>query len=264
MASLPFVENLSRPIARAGEMGTPRPRAESEKGNMSEALKAQREEQGVLVPANKAGALSNGNSARGYLAEHATTAVTYIKFGKAGQFEKSGTNGETVPEKSQFIVPYTEIQALQVKFNGPGNSPDRHGGPIFKGVVPPRRETLGDLDRETWPIGLSGQPEDPWVLQLLMPLQSVETGELFCFQTSSKTGRRAVDAVIAMCERMQVTEPDFYPIIELRVGGFEHKKNPRIGFVKTPQFVRVGKAPKSDIRLADTSLSGDLNDSIPF
>src|SRR5262249_33825896 len=136
-------------------------------------------------------------------------------------------------------------------------------GNLFDGFVPPNRESLGDTDENEWEMGLSGKPADPWQFQLLLPLQSVESGELFVFNTSSITGRRAVDNLIAACGRIQETEPNDYPIIKLRIGGFQHRDE-RIGWIKTPAFDRVGKTPKADTTVADTSLGGELNDEIPW
>jgi hypothetical protein len=62
---------------------------------------------------------------------------------------------------------------------------------------------------------------------------------------------------------MQAKEPDDYPVVRLRISGYEHDDE-RVGWVKTPAFDRVGKAPKSNAALADTSREKDLDDEIPF
>jgi hypothetical protein len=69
--------------------------------------------------------------------------------------------------------------------------------------------------------------------------------------------------VIRMCGKMQKKEPDDYPVIKLRISGFEHK-DPRVGWIKTPAFDRIGKAPKTDAALADTSRENDFSDAILF
>ena len=110
---------------------------------------------------------------------------------------------------------------------------------------------------------MTGRPADPWQFQVLMPMQRVEDGELFVFQTGSITGRRACDNLISACIRMQASEPDYYPVIKLRVSGFQHR-NERIGWVKTPAFERVGKSLKADATVTQTSLEADLNDDVPW
>jgi hypothetical protein len=135
--------------------------------------------------------------------------------------------------------------------------------PIVAGFNPPKREELGDLDQAEWETGLSGKPTDPWQFQLLLPLQHVQTNELFVFQTTSITGRRAVDRLIQGCERMMRIEPNEYPVIKLRISGFQHRDD-RVGWVKVPAFERIGKAPKTDVTMAVTTVAKDLDDEIPF
>lgn len=204
------------------------------------------------------------NSVSDYLSTHGLgMSGTFMKFSKEGKFVKALDDNEEIPEGTTFIVIYDQTQGGWLKFTGKGNPPIRKQGPLFGGFNPPKREELGDLDQTTWELGLSGKPTDPWQLQLLLPLQHVETNELFVFQTTSATGRRAVDRVIQTCERMSRLEPNDYPVIKLRVSGFQHRDD-RVGWVKTPAFERVGKAPKADATMAVTSLAKDMDDEIPF
>ena len=136
-------------------------------------------------------------------------------------------------------------------------------GPVFSGFVPPGREELGDLDEAQWEIGLSGKPTDPWQFQVLVPMHDTQNGEMYIFGTTSITGRRECDKLISACARMQKSEPDFYPVVKLDVSGFEHRDS-RIGWVRTPCFTRIGKAPKSDTSAAKTSLADNMSDAIPF
>jgi hypothetical protein len=226
-------------------------------------LKQQREQEGAIVPASKRALANGGSPVSAYLAAHGVgMSGTFFKFAKDGKFRKA-VDDEEIPEGTQFVVIYDQIQGGWIKFMGKGTPPERKQGNLFEGFVPPDRETLGDLDQNEWEEGLSGKPADPWQFQLLVPLQNVEMGELFVFNTSSITGRRAVDSLIAACGRMQQTEPDDYPVIKLRIGGFQHRDD-RIGWIKTPAFERCGKAPKANTTMADTSAAADLSDEIPF
>jgi len=187
----------------------------------------------------------------------------HIKFDGKGGGYKVTSDGSIVKEDTQVVVVYPQIQAGYIKFNGKGNPPDRKMGPVFSGFTPPDRESLGDTDQDLWEKSLEGKPQDPWQFQLMVPMQVVETGELLIFSTSSITGKRAVDNLIEQCERMQRLEPDFYPVIKLSIGGFQHRDS-RVGWVKTPALPRVGKAPKSDVSAALTTASDDMSHSIPF
>jgi hypothetical protein len=230
-----------------------------------QALKEQRERHGVIVPAAKLALTTNGSSpAAAYLSTHGLGMTgLFFKFAKDGVFRQTSDDKE-IPEGTVFRVIYDQIQTGWIKFMGKGNTPERRMGPIFQGFNPPKREALGDMDQSLWEIDeMTGKPVNPWQLQILMPMQRVEDGELFVFQTTSLTGRRACDNLIAACVRMQTAEPDYYPLIKLRVSGFQHK-NERVGWIKTPAFERVGKSPKSDATVVQTSVGEDLNDEIPY
>jgi hypothetical protein len=229
---------------------------------MSE-LKQQREQQGVVVPASKAALMNGGSPVSAYLAAHGVgMAGTFFKFAKDGKFRKTGDD-EEIPEGTTFTVIYDQHVVGWIKFMGKGNQPIRKQGRVFDGFVPAPRAELGDNDPQEWELDLSGKPADPWQLQHLLPLQNVETGELFVFQTTSLTGRRACDSLVEMCGRMSRNEPDVYPVIKLRVGGFNHRDD-RVGWVKTPAFERVGKASKANTTVTDTSLAGEMNDELPW
>jgi hypothetical protein len=230
---------------------------------MSEALRQQRQEEGAIVPASKKALANGGSSVSGYLAAHGVgMAGTFFKFAKDGVFRKS-SDDEEISEGTEFVCIYDQVQAGWVKFAGKGVQPERKQGAIFSGFVPPPRSELGDEDQSEWDTDLSGKPADPWQFQLLIPMQSVETGELFVFQTTSVTGRRAGDNLIGLCGRMERNEPDHYPVIKLRISGFNHRDE-RVGWVKTPAFERVGKAPKANTTMAESSVAADMNDALPF
>jgi hypothetical protein len=231
----------------------------------ADALMQQREDHGVIMPINKANQLAtNGASpVAGYLAECGVGMNgTFFKFAKDGKVRKT-SDEEEIPEGTEFVVAYDQIQAGWIKFNGKGNPPDRHMGPIFDGYQPPNRESLGDTDQSQWETDLSGKPSDPWRHQMLVPLQHSETGELFVFGTTSLTGRREVGNLIRHCDRLRNKEPDAYPVIKLQVGGFAHRDK-RVGWVKTPKFAVVGRAPKNNMGAASSAIADDMSDAIPF
>jgi hypothetical protein len=229
---------------------------------MSEELKQQREQEGAIIPAAKRALVNGGESpVAGYLSTHAVGVDgAPMKFNpKTGEFVD--LDGEAVPA-GEYVGVYDMIRGGFIKFDGEGNPPKREQGYLFQGYVPPPRSDLGDADETKWENGLNGQPQDPWQFQLLLPLQHVESGKLFVFQTTSWSGRRAVDQLISACARMQKSEPEHYPVV--RLGSADRKGSEgRISY-KAPTFARVGKALKSDTSVASTSLADDLNDTIPF
>jgi hypothetical protein len=231
----------------------------------ADVLQRQREEHVVIVPADKLPAVTNGiDAVLQYVNEHAggTTGTFFKLDGKDGRYKKT-RDDEEVPVGTQMVCIYDQAQVGWIKFNGKGNPPDRHMGSLFDGFRAPKREELGDTDQALWERNLSGQPDDPWKSQILLPLQDVETGELFVFGTTSATGRKAVGNLLTHCQRMSQRDPENYPIVRLDTGGFQHRDE-RVGFVKTPAFPVIGKAPKSGAAKIDTSVAADLNDAMPF
>jgi hypothetical protein len=185
-----------------------------------------------------------------------------IKFGKDGQF--------VTPDDSEPIADTVDYTALcdqtligWMKFNGEGTPPDRRMGLLYDGFLMPERSTLGDDDPATWELGLDGKPQDPWQHHVYLVLQHGDTSELFTYVTSSVTGRRAIGNLLRHYDRMQRTHPDMYPVIKLKVGGFNHRDE-RVGWVSTPVLGVVGRAPKDSVAKPDGSIAADMNDQIPF
>ena len=108
-------------------------------------------------------------------------------------------------------------------------------------------------------MGLNNEPQDPYQHQMVLPLQEVKAKEMFCFVTSSRTGRRAVGNLLRHHQRAQKTNPHE----GLGKGGFQHKDT-RVGFVSTPVFIVVGRTDRSSAATPDTSLAADLIDEIRF
>ena len=216
-----------------------------------------------------AAAIDNRTPEQRYIDEVAPSSIVgrLIKFNKEGHFI-TNDDGDAISEDTDFFALCGDVQIGYVKFSHEeGVPPERHMGLLYDGYRMPPRETLGDLDAAEWPAGLSGEPEDPWLHQQNLVLQQVDTRELFTFSTTSKTGRRAVGNLLRHFDRMRRTAPDDVPVIRLKAGGFQHKDD-RIGWVPTPLFAVVGRAPRDDaakpeMSPPDTSAGGDMNDEIP-
>jgi len=184
-----------------------------------------------------------------------------IKFDKTGTFITPDDEGE-VKDAIDFIALCDMTLIGWIKFNDDA-PPTRHMGLLYDGFVMPPRDSLGDFDPNDWSAGLSGEPEDPWKHQIYLVLQQSGTTELFTFVTSSKTGRRSVGNLLRHYDRMRKSNADEYPVVRLKRGGFEHKDE-RIGFVPTPVFAVVGRAPRDSAAKPDTSSGNDMSDGIPF
>jgi hypothetical protein len=185
-----------------------------------------------------------------------------VKFGKDGKFV-TADDDEPIDESAEFVALCDETLIGWIRFHRDGETPpDRVQGLLYDGFVMPPRETLGDMDQTQWVNGLSGKPEDPWKHQMCLVLQHTETRELFTYVTTSDTGRRAVGNLLRHYDRMRRSGTDEVPVVRLKVGGFNHRDD-RIGWVPTPVFAVVGRAPRDSAATPDTSTAADLNDGIP-
>jgi hypothetical protein len=200
-----------------------------------------------------------------YLDEIAPSGIVgrLIKFSKEGNFV-TADDGEVVSGDADFVALCDQTLIGWIKFHADGETPpDRAQGLLHGGFKMPDRASLGDNDQAEWPIGLSGQPADPWQHQVCIVLQNTETNELYTFATTSQTGRRAAGNLLRHYDRMQRTNPSDLPIVRLRPGGYQHRDE-RIGWVATPTFVVVGRTPRDSAAKPDTSIAADMSDSLPF
>jgi hypothetical protein len=252
-------------VPRGREKGVSQTTRESQKvtAKMSDELKKQREQQGVILPAAKTngGAVApHLNAGMNYLAKHATSGVP-VRFSKDGKFILPTEGDKELPEGSTFAVIWDQGRGGFQKFGEKGERPEYRVALIFSGK-PPERDELPDNDPKEWPISkLSREQEDPWREVILVPLQSTEDGQVYVFSTMGVTGLKAASNLLMQSARMASKDGDSYPVIKLRRGGYEDR---RFGWVNVPAFERVGKALKSDITAAVTSVRGDLDDEIPF
>jgi hypothetical protein len=185
-----------------------------------------------------------------------------VKFTKNGEFVTSDDD-TVIGEDADFTAILDQTLVGWIKFNGEGNPPDRVMGLLYDGFVTPARDTLGDSDAASWELGLDGRPQDPWQHHVYLVLQNTETQELFTYVTSSITGRRAVGNLLRHYDRMGRTNSGAYPVVKLKVGGFQHRDD-RVGWVKTPVLAIVGRTPKDSAAKPDTSVGADMSDEIPF
>lgn len=183
-----------------------------------------------------------------------------IKFSKDGKFVFADTD-EVISPAIEFVALVGETLVGWIRFHHDGETPpERVQGLLFDGFEMPPRETLGELDQAEWPAGLSGLPEDPWKHQICLVLQRLDTQEIATFVTTSQTGRNAVGSLIRHYRRLQKTNPGEQPVVRLQAGGFNHR-DPRVGWVATPQFSIVGHVPQGSTAKPDKA--ADLNDEIP-
>jgi hypothetical protein len=83
------------------------------------------------------------------------------------------------------------------------------------GVLPDRHE-LSHADPSQWPIGPSGDRQDPWQDTRAVYMADPATAKAYTFITTSMGGHEAVRALSGQITRMRVARPGAVPIVELR------------------------------------------------
>jgi hypothetical protein len=152
-----------------------------------------------------------------------------IKFnGKSGRWLFGDTDEEIDPN-TDFVALCDEVLIGWIRFNGKGELPTRIQGLLYDGFIMPPQSSLPDRDPSKWELGLDGEPADPWQHQMCLILQSPGTHELATFATTSPTGRRAVGNLLRHYDRMRKKDDDHYPVVRLKVSGYNHRDESWLG-----------------------------------
>jgi hypothetical protein len=163
---------------------------------------------------------------------------------------------EPVPDGSEFIALCDQTQGGRVKFNGAGEKPDYHLGPIYDGYRPPERKDLSYPE-------LADTDNDVWKWQHLLPLQDKVSRDLFTLSVVSKTGNAAVMDLLRYYNRKRKTAPDMLPLVRLKAVGYQ-PNIPGVGYQYKPILVIIGSHDRNGAAKPDTSVAADINDQIPF
>jgi hypothetical protein len=182
-----------------------------------------------------------------------------VKFTKDGEFVTTD-DGLPLPKCATYRFPGDETEISWIKFNGPGTPPERHGGLLYSDYRLPNRGDLGDDDESQWETGLGGKPQDPWQHQISLSFEACASGELFVFVTSSKTGHKACGRLLSAYDRMRASSD--VPLVQLVPSSFKHKDS-RVGLVRVPSFVVVGRAPRDSVTTGEPTTADLLNDELP-
>jgi hypothetical protein len=145
------------------------------------------------------------------------------------------------------------------------------------GLPPIERSDLDEKDKSLWPVGLSGEQEDPWRPTVFVPMMDGE-GRLFTFEINSLSGLREIGQLLRRFKQHARRHPDVYPIVKLDVATFT-PKDKKITIFK-PSFAPAGYVARAKFHaaLAEAGYVGELetagqvvdepvdemNDEIPF
>lgn len=195
----------------------------------------------------------------------AETFQKMIKFKKEGETSVYISDGEVLEIGTQMIAHALAWTKTWVKFKDK-EVVERKIYRIARGEKCPERDELDENDPSKWPLGLNNKPSDPWVLQYLVPLESMD-GEVRIFVASSFGGRRAVSELCSAYGRRRVKDPSCgQPIIRLDKGLMPTRN---FGDVARPQFTIVGwddQGIRGEVKEIATEAMKreEFNDEIPF
>ena len=166
-----------------------------------------------------------------------------VKFNKEAKFV---TADDDVPidENAEFIALCDETLVGWIKFFNDGTTPPaRIMGALYDGFMPPRRETLGDLDQAEWPSRAFGRTRKTFGnIKTRGVAAHADARTLHvCNHVDHWPHKRG--KLVRHYNRTRKTHPDELPVVRLRAGGFNSKK-PGVGWVSVPVFAVVGRAPR--------------------
>jgi hypothetical protein len=144
---------------------------------------------------------------------------------------------------------------------------DHRMGLVIENFQPPKRQELGDLDKEEWETDDGGEPRDPWQFSNYLVMADPESREVFTFTTSSRGGLGAIGELCKVFGKQMRQQPDKIPVVELDVGSYQHREK-SYGRIKYPIFKIAGWADRAPFAELLGSSNGDGGDGdaeqIPF
>ena len=104
------------------------------------------------------------------------------------------------------------------------------------GQIHPSRDDLPDQDDSLWPLGLDGEPADPWRDTRYLYLVNPRTGADYTFITDSYGGRRGVGSLKSKIMNVRMAHPGAVPVVKATSAPFKTS----YGMKKRPEFEVIG------------------------
>jgi hypothetical protein len=125
------------------------------------------------------------------------------------------------------------------------------------GPKPPRPESFTNEDE--WPIGLSGEPEDPWKYTRFLFLLDPQSAATLVYSTSSFGGAIGIDELAKAIRLMRQGRAGAVPAIKLQSRQWKN----RYGTRPRPFFLVTGWHFKEQGG-GDLKTVNDMDDTLPF
>ena len=176
-------------------------------------------------------------------------------------------DGVEVPVGTKFVALLHETRKGYIKFNGDGALPDVHMVRIDEDADIERDdERLGDNDKTKWPIGLNGEPEDPWKEQYAIPMMRYDAGgELYAYIARGIVAMNSAGDLLGRWRYHPKRATGLIPVIRLESGTYPSRRfggrKPKPVLKIDDWVTRTGAPPPATEQL---SLSDELNDKIDY
>jgi hypothetical protein len=179
-----------------------------------------------------------GNNAVAIRSEEAEYILAAAKqdagFDKILKFKKGVyvVDDKTIPLGTEFLAHTTAWTKCWIKFID-GEFMERKLYRVALGEQPAEREDLDDLDQSTWKLGIDGKPADPWILQYMLPMETLSSGDIVVFCSQSAGGKLAVSDICGAYARRCKKGVLGQPVVKLGCTMMPTKK---FGDVQRPLF----------------------------
>ena len=167
-----------------------------------------------------------------------------LKFDKFGEWI-SGESGDVLPIGTELVAQMEELHYGWIKWED-GKPVEQIMGRVKDEFTPPKRNELGDTDKEEWPVDDDGRSRDPWQFSYYLILKAANSDELYTFATSSKGGKDAIAKLAKVFGAAQRYREDQFPVVALNQSFYMHP-NKEFGKIKTPQFDLVAWTSRDEI-----------------
>jgi hypothetical protein len=174
-------------------------------------------------------------------------------------------DGVEVPAGTKFVALLHETRKGFIKFND-GGPPDVRMVRIDENAKVPERDELGDNNRTEWPIGLNGEPDDPWKPQFVIPMARHDSGgELYVYVARGVVAMNSAGDLLGRWRYHPKRKAGLVPVIHIESGTYPSKRfggrKPKPVLKIDDWVTRTGEPPPA---IAKSSLSEELNDSIDY
>ena len=219
--------------------------------------------QQLTVSAAAAPASMSDEALDRHLAEWGGSGGRLIAFNGSTGIHRTLDDGVEVPVGTEYVAFLHETQKGFIKFNE-GGPPDVRMIRICEDAEIPKRETLGDRDQRSWPVGLNGDKQDPWKEQYAIPLARHDAGgELFIYIARGSVAMNSVSSLLGNWRWHPKRQAGLIPVVKVENGTYPSKRfgglKPKPVLTIVGWVTRTGEPPPPPV-----PVRVEMNDQIPF